>query len=103
MCTQNDTATIKFTLSAILVTQSNALLSRDVVYRKSSLDAVVVYSLHSLATYLDEANIVGEEQAGFKEGYSTLDHIFALHSLVEMYLPRRIRLYCAFIDYNKII
>ena len=54
-----------------------------------------------LTTYLDEASIIGEEQAGFREGYSTLDHIFALHSLVEFYLTRRKRLYCAFIDYKK--
>ena len=54
-----------------------------------------------LTTYLDKASIIGEEQAGFREGYSTLDHIFALHSLVEFYLTRRKRLYCAFIDYKK--
>ena len=57
----------------------------------------------TLATYLDEASIIGEEQAGFREGYSTLDHIFALHSLVEFYLTPRKRLYCAFIDYKKSI
>ena len=54
-----------------------------------------------LTTYLDETSIIGEEQAGFREGYSTLDRIFALHSLVELYLTRRKRLYCAFIDYKK--
>ena len=54
-----------------------------------------------LTTYLDEASIIGEEQAGFREGYSTLDHIFVLHSLVELYFSRCKRLYCAFIDYKK--
>ena len=54
-----------------------------------------------LATCLDEASIIGEEQAGFREGYSTLDHIFVLHSLVELSWSRRKRLYCAFIDYKK--
>ena len=54
-----------------------------------------------LTTYLDEASIIGEEQAGFREGYSTLDHIFALHSLVKFYLTHPKRLYCAFIDYKK--
>ena len=52
-----------------------------------------------LTTCLDEASIIGEEQAGFRGGYSILDHIFVLHSLVE--LSRRKRLYCAFISYKK--
>jgi len=45
--------------------------------------------------------MLGEEQAGFREGYSTNDHIFTLSSLIELYLHRQKRLYCAFIDYKK--
>ena len=54
-----------------------------------------------LTSYLDGVGILGEEQAGFREGYSTLDHIFVLHSLIELYLARKKRMYCAFIDYRK--
>ena len=49
-------------------------------------------------------NIIGEEQAGFRAGYSTHDHIFTLHSIIDLYLNKfgyRKRLYCAFVDYQK--
>ena len=45
--------------------------------------------------------IIGEEQAGFREGYSTMDHIFVLNTVIQLYLAKRKRLYCAFIDYKK--
>ena len=57
-----------------------------------------------LTTFTNENNIIGEEQAGFRSGYSTHDHIFALHSIIDIYLNkfnRKKRLYCAFIDYRK--
>ena len=54
-----------------------------------------------LTEYLNCAGLIGEEQAGFRESYSTLDHIFTLHGLIELYLHRRKRIYCAFIDYRK--
>ena len=54
-----------------------------------------------LSAYLEGAGILGEEQAGFREGYSTLDHIFVLNSLIDLYLSRKKRLYCAFVDCKK--
>ena len=44
---------------------------------------------------------MGEEQAGFRENYSTFDHMFTLHALVDFYLHRKKRIYCAFVDYKK--
>ena len=41
-----------------------------------------------LTSYIEAAGLMGEVQAGFCEGYSTLDHIFVLHSLVDLYLYR---------------
>ena len=54
-----------------------------------------------LTKYLDSIGALGEEQAGFRAGYSTSDHIFALHTLIEMYQSRAKRLYVAFVDYKK--
>ena len=57
--------------------------------------------------YADLNEIIGEEQAGFRAGYSTQDHIFTLQSIIEIYLKviskpkNKKRLYCAFIDYQK--
>ena len=54
-----------------------------------------------LSLYIESAGILGSEQAGFRNGHSTLDQIFTLHGLIELYLNRRKRIYCAFVDYKK--
>ena len=54
-----------------------------------------------LSAYLEGAGILGEGKAGFREGYSTLDPIFVLDSFVDLYLSRKKRSYCAFVDYKK--
>ena len=46
-------------------------------------------------------DILGREQAGFREGYSTIDHAFVLHLVIELYQSVRKRVFCAFIDYRK--
>ena len=56
-----------------------------------------------LSEFVETNKILGEEQAGFRAGYSTQDHIFTLHSIIDIYLNKYSRkdLYCAFIDYQK--
>ena len=54
-----------------------------------------------ITDYLETNNILGQEQAGFRSGYSTTDHIFVLHSLIQLYQSKKKKLYCAFIDYRK--
>ena len=54
-----------------------------------------------LSKYVNEYDIIGSEQAGFRKGFSTLDHILTLKLLIDFYLGQRKRLYCAFIDYRK--
>ena len=58
--------------------------------------------LNSRLTHLVEVNqTIGPEQAGFRSGFSTTDHMFALKSLIDIYLSKRKRLYCCYIDYSK--
>ena len=45
--------------------------------------------------------MIGQEQAGFRKGHSTTDHIFSLHCLIDLYLHKKKRLYCAFVDFRK--
>ena len=40
-------------------------------------------------------------EAGFKSDFSTVDHIFVLKSLADLYLNKRKRLYCCYVDYQK--
>lgn len=54
-----------------------------------------------LNCYLENMNLLCEEQAGFRKGYSTMDHVFNLKCLVDLYLHRSKNLFCAFIDYKK--
>ena len=51
-----------------------------------------------LNKFLEDSGILGEEQAGFRKKYSTVDHIFTLKMLVDFYVHK---LYCSFIDYRK--
>ena len=46
-------------------------------------------------------DILGSEQMGFREGYSTIDHAFVLQLVIELYQSVRKRVLCAFIDYRK--
>ena len=52
-----------------------------------------------LNQYLENMNILNEEQDGFRKHYSI--HIFNLKSLIDLYLCGGRQLYCAFIDYKK--
>ena len=54
-----------------------------------------------LTAFVKQNNIVGPEQAGFKKDHSTIDHIFTLKMLIDLYLFKKKRIYCCFIDYSK--
>ena len=56
-----------------------------------------------LYVWLEENKIV-EEQAGFRESYFTVDHIFALNAIVQKHLEKRgAKMYVAFVDFRKAI
>ena len=54
-----------------------------------------------LTKFITDQSIIGEEQAAFREEYSTMDHVFVLNELINIYLHKKERLYCCFIDYKK--
>ena len=54
-----------------------------------------------LTSWVEENGLISEVQAGFRKGYSTIDHIFTLLSLVQKQLLNHGKLYCAFIDFKK--
>ena len=51
--------------------------------------------------WAESNNIIDEEQAGFRKGYSTIDNMFILQSIVQRYLNRKRKLYVAFVDFRK--
>ena len=54
-----------------------------------------------LSKFLDIHTALGENQAGFRQGYSTTDHIFTLNSLIELFKSKKKKLFCTFIDFSK--
>ena len=54
-----------------------------------------------LSNFVKAHDTVGPEQAGFKSDNSTIDHIIVLKTLADIYLNKRKRLYCCFVDYQK--
>jgi len=68
----------------------------------STLSKVFLHVLNCrLQGWTEENGLTGEEQAGFRRGYSTIDNIFILHGIVERYLGRKRKMYVAFIDFCK--
>ena len=51
---------------------------------------------------MDDHEKIVEAQAGFRKGYSTIDHIYTLSAIIEKYFSRKGgKLYVAFIDLRK--
>ena len=46
-------------------------------------------------------HLLEENQAGFRAGYSTCDHVFSLHALIEILKAKKQKLFCSFIDFSK--
>ena len=77
-------------------------------YRGTSLSNILSKVYTSILTdrlysWTENEGKLFEEQAGFRKGHSTVDHIFALSQLVSncLYGNRRKKVYCAFIDFQK--
>ena len=55
-----------------------------------------------LNNWCEENNVLDESQAGFRQKYTTIDHVFNLMAVVQKYLNKKgDRFYCIFIDFEK--
>ena len=54
-----------------------------------------------IQNWVNEKNITGEQQAGFKSGYSCIDHVYTLLACVQKQFVNNRKLYVAFIDFEK--
>lgn len=55
-----------------------------------------------LYSWLEENDKISEAQAGFRRGYSTVDHVFTLYAATQKYLLKKgSKMYVAFIDLRK--
>lgn len=70
----------------------------------SFVDSVVkVYTnilLNRLHKWLERENILHENQAGFRRGYSTVDNIFILQNIVALKLKKKEKVYAFFVDFK---
>ena len=48
-----------------------------------------------IISFIERNNILEEEQAGFRPGYSTADYIFTLKLIIDIYLSNHKKLFCA--------
>jgi len=55
----------------------------------------------ALENTVKKNSFISYAQFGFRKGQSTVDAMFALQSIVHMYLTRTQRLYVAFIDLKE--
>ena len=53
--------------------------------------------------FVEVNNILSENQAGFRCFHSTVDHAFALKSLVDIFRMSKKRLYWVFVDFQKVL
>ncbi|MEW8547527.1 MAG: reverse transcriptase family protein, partial [Candidatus Thiodiazotropha sp.] len=56
---------------------------------------------HRIMAWCDKNSKISDAQFGFRKGFSTVDAIFTLHSLIENMINSNKRLYCAFVDMKK--
>ena len=55
-----------------------------------------------LKDLVEMLDLYPECQGGFRKGYSTVDNIFTLQSIIQKYLSKsRGRFYCLFLDFRK--
>ena len=56
---------------------------------------------YRLTNFINNNNILSENQAGFRPGYFTVDHIFTIKNVIDVFLSKKKKIFCAFIDFKK--
>ena len=54
-----------------------------------------------LNNYAEHVELITKSQAGFRKGFSTVDNIFVLYSLLTIYFSHGKKLYCTFVDFKS--
>ena len=54
-----------------------------------------------MANLSDEIGLLSSAQAGFRNAHSTADNIFILHSLINLCLSKKKKLFCTLIDFSR--
>ena len=54
-----------------------------------------------LNTRLSSFDNIHENKAGFRKNHSTIDHIFAIKALLDIYSAKKKKLYCCFVEYTS--
>ena len=56
-----------------------------------------------LIKFIENNNLIDENQIGFKQKSRTSDHVFVLKSLIDKYLSNGNKLYTCFVDFSQSI
>ena len=97
---------LEWTKSIILPIHKKGSTSLCDNFRPISLTSLIsklyTYILNErLTEFVDAASILPEEQAGFRKGYSTVDHMFTLYAMITKQFSKNRKLYVAFVDFRK--
>lgn len=56
-----------------------------------------------LSVYCVERDLIHESQAGFRKGYSTIGNLFMLKCIIDLFVWKKKKLFCLFIDYRRLL
>ena len=54
-----------------------------------------------LSLFVQQKNIINEEQIGFQKGCRTSDHMFILNSIIDLYRKNKRKLFICFVDFSQ--
>ena len=70
----------------------------------SRVCSCVIHSHHLMGGVIIHSKVkikLSENQADFRPGYSTVDHIFTIKNVIDVFLSKKKKIFCAFIDFKK--